>query len=100
MQKWLDEANVRFFPGTFVQRAADRWVRLAGGASLRSDLLVYVPAYQGAPAVRAVPRLTDEDGFVVTDRTMRSPAYPKDRKSTRLNSSHVQISYAGICLKK
>ncbi|MFS8582844.1 MAG: FAD-dependent oxidoreductase [Limnochordales bacterium] len=76
MQKWLDEANVRFFPGTFVQRAADRWVRLAGGASLRSDLLVYVPAYQGAPAVRAVPRLTDEDGFVVTDRTMRSPAYP------------------------
>src|SRR5690606_9664934 len=31
---------------------------------------------QGAPAVRAVPRLTDEDGFVVTDRTMRSPAYP------------------------
>src|SRR6266511_4888282 len=23
-----------------------------------------------------------------------------DRKSTRLNSSHVKISYAGICLKK
>src|SRR5438874_4926395 len=25
---------------------------------------------------------------------------PKDRKSTRLNSSHVEISYAVFCLKK
>src|SRR3712207_8691688 len=28
------------------------------------------------------------------------PAYPKDRKSTRLNSSHANISYAVFCLKK
>src|SRR2546430_13065863 len=27
-------------------------------------------------------------------------ARPEDRKSTRLNSSHSQISYAGFCLKK
>src|SRR5215469_2140405 len=27
-------------------------------------------------------------------------AYPGDRKSTRLNSSHVEISYAVFCLKK
>src|SRR6266496_154057 len=27
-------------------------------------------------------------------------ARPKDRKSTRLNSSHVEISYAVFCLKK
>src|SRR5690606_2165629 len=27
-------------------------------------------------------------------------ALDKDRKSTRLNSSHVKISYAGFCLKK
>src|SRR2546430_3022284 len=26
--------------------------------------------------------------------------YPEDRKSTRLNSSHSQISYAVFCLKK
>src|SRR5690606_40979203 len=26
--------------------------------------------------------------------------YPTDRKSTRLNSSHVKISYAVFCLKK
>src|SRR5207253_10432663 len=28
------------------------------------------------------------------------PAHLKDRKSTRLNSSHVAISYAVFCLKK
>src|SRR5690554_7626642 len=27
-------------------------------------------------------------------------AFPKDRKSIRLNSSHVRISYAVFCLKK
>src|SRR5688572_31883472 len=29
-----------------------------------------------------------------------APAAPVDRKSTRLNSSHSQISYAVFCLKK
>src|SRR3712207_6973330 len=29
-----------------------------------------------------------------------SPVYLKDRKSTRLNSSHANISYAVFCLKK
>src|SRR2546430_4058847 len=29
-----------------------------------------------------------------------SPARDRDRKSTRLNSSHSQISYAVFCLKK
>src|SRR5947209_16035342 len=30
----------------------------------------------------------------------REPALPADRKSTRLNSSHANISYAVFCLKK
>src|SRR5215813_15204350 len=30
----------------------------------------------------------------------RRPAPARDRKSTRLNSSHVRISYAVFCLKK
>src|SRR3712207_8726144 len=29
-----------------------------------------------------------------------TPADGEDRKSTRLNSSHANISYAGFCLKK
>src|SRR3712207_7686658 len=28
------------------------------------------------------------------------PGHPRDRKSTRLNSSHANISYAVFCLKK
>src|SRR5690554_2951444 len=36
-----------------------------------------------------------ENGFVSAYRH-----HPKDRKSTRLNSSHVRISYAVFCLKK
>src|SRR5207253_5472758 len=31
---------------------------------------------------------------------LNSNQFPKDRKSTRLNSSHVAISYAVFCLKK
>src|SRR5215217_8517993 len=30
----------------------------------------------------------------------RAPVAPRDRKSTRLNSSHANISYAVFCLKK
>src|SRR5207253_8580837 len=32
--------------------------------------------------------------------TVKAPQEPGDRKSTRLNSSHVAISYAVFCLKK
>src|SRR5690554_7711381 len=32
--------------------------------------------------------------------TIASGRQPRDRKSTRLNSSHVRISYAVFCLKK
>src|SRR5688572_31108033 len=38
----------------------------------------------------------------VTEEAMRARVVPqpRDRKSTRLNSSHSQISYAVFCLKK
>src|SRR5205085_7545793 len=39
----------------------------------------------------------DENGVV---RRVVAPAERPDRKSTRLNSSHSQISYAVFCLKK
>src|SRR5207253_10947186 len=40
----------------------------------------------------------DQNGATPDDRTMVLPLL--DRKSTRLNSSHVAISYAVFCLKK
>src|SRR5690606_41116172 len=36
----------------------------------------------------------------VDDKTMLANAIKGDRKSTRLNSSHVKTSYAVFCLKK
>src|SRR5690606_39919489 len=40
-----------------------------------------------------------KSSFYILD-TKETMDAKKDRKSTRLNSSHVKISYAGFCLKK
>src|SRR5690349_23326266 len=45
------------------------------------------------------PRQLGEEENCVRAR-MAQPDEPLDRKSTRLNSSHVEISYAVFCLKK
>src|SRR2546426_8578940 len=37
---------------------------------------------------------------VISYNSCRNRSCPKDRKSTRLNSSHLVISYAVFCLKK
>src|SRR2546430_13971000 len=52
-----------------------------------------------------VTRNSNNRGLSNNDNTCTSPIYcfaytPGDRKSTRLNSSHSQISYAVFCLKK
>src|SRR5690606_14490268 len=44
--------------------------------------------------------ITYEGKFIVDDYVARWLARMPDRKSTRLNSSHVKISYAVFCLKK
>src|SRR3712207_7787099 len=50
---------------------------------------------EGAPGLtRVEQRLQRPVGHVVGD------VLPLDRKSTRLNSSHANISYAVFCLKK
>src|SRR5262245_64879783 len=43
-------------------------------------------------------RILEPDGFRTGDQGSRYAS--KDRKSTRLNSSHLGISYAVFCLKK
>src|SRR5437660_4129697 len=40
------------------------------------------------------------DGRTVRSSSVRRRSDDKDRKSTRLNSSHVAISYAVFCLEK
>src|SRR5439155_24533305 len=56
---------------------------------------------EGRLAVTAVKRTQErEERCVLRDRQELSIAGGPDRKSTRLNSSHVAISYAVFCLKK
>src|SRR5690606_42144125 len=64
-----------------------------GEARLENPPLVLRPCLEGRPArVRCHREEFPED----LDRGTRQG----DRKSTRLNSSHVKISYAVFCLKK
>src|SRR5204862_4819733 len=51
------------------------------------------------PRRRQVAREDEGQGQGRRGRGLRG-ARPVDRKSTRLNSSHVEISYAVFCLKK
>src|SRR5436853_2678072 len=47
----------------------------------------------------AILKFIDENG-TIEGAPFNSPVLVKDRKSTRLNSSHLGISYAVFCLKK
>src|SRR3712207_8908297 len=81
----------------------------------RSTLFPYTTLFRSAAdhAPRHDPRsgrglllrLRQDRGAVLARRQDRRPLGPqpdvrRDRKSTRLNSSHANISYAVFCLKK
>src|SRR5256885_5128466 len=59
------------------------------------------PRLDADPAAAAEVAGRDRAGRVVVERGVAGPpAVDLDRKSTRLNSSHLVISYAVFCLKK
>src|SRR5690349_23851966 len=72
----------------------------------RSTLFPYTTLFRSK--LQAIDRYADHPGY--TERERAALAYAEmvtispnditDRKSTRLNSSHVEISYAVFCLKK
>src|SRR3989442_2383434 len=69
----------------------------------RSTLFPYTTLFrsQSAPLVLRSAELTPfPDGPARHDDGRPAPCEGADRKSTRLNSSHVRISYAVFCLKK
>src|SRR5256885_12715851 len=62
-------------------------------AVLRKEHMVSIAAQHGF--------IEFEDAEIVVDAQQRRVLHPEpDRKSTRLNSSHLVISYAVFCLKK
>src|SRR2546422_7147825 len=67
----------------------------------RSTLFPYTTLFRShAGAARAHPRDGDAARAGIDRRGLRRPRGRRDRKSTRLNSSHGYISYAVFCLKK
>src|SRR3712207_8462072 len=76
---------------------------------IRSTTNVDVAVERGAKFVIVVnplvPYVNDFQKVIPTVlgsrvRSVADKGFPQDRKSTRLNSSHANISYAVFCLKK
>src|SRR2546427_4278381 len=63
----------------------------------RSTLFPYTTLFRSSTSASECPPSPRPAGTVTPPRTS---GRPEDRKSTRLNSSHSQISYAVFCLKK
>src|SRR5690606_41791386 len=69
--------------------------RRHGDGDEERDSLLAQQARRLHPGARGVPGRRQPPG------PLSATAFPaRDRKSTRLNSSHVKISYAVFCLKK
>src|SRR2546430_5625890 len=68
----------------------------------RSTLFPYTTLFRSVREVHTARFLIDASGrdAIVGSRNGWRKPREEDRKSTRLNSSHSQISYAVFCLKK
>src|SRR5258707_4480612 len=68
----------------------------------RSTLFPYTTLFRSLELLRSVTLATDTllFGVLSITRQERASGTMADRKSTRLNSSHANISYAVFCLKK
>src|SRR5688572_32138444 len=68
----------------------------------RSTLFPYTTLFRSAGVQAEAQRLLPPPGLrdVPAGQLPRADRSTEDRKSTRLNSSHSQISYAVFCLKK
>src|SRR5256885_7314868 len=71
---------------------------LAVAEALLQSGISYVGGYQGAPVSHVMDVLNDARDIM--DELGIHIETNADRKSTRLNSSHLVISYAVFCLKK
>src|SRR5436309_7200836 len=65
-----------------------------------STLFPYTTLFRSGLQRRLLPDLDRQVLLERLARGQRGALEEKDRKSTRLNSSHVKISYAVFCLKK
>src|SRR2546427_1541224 len=89
------------FPYTTLFRSADGGARGGGAAGAGRAARAQVRGGRGSGGGRAAPggRAFPGGGGAAPRRALGRILHV-DRKSTRLNSSHSQISYAVFCLKK
>src|SRR2546421_7176057 len=66
----------------------------------RSTLFPYTTLFRSRVGLGTASRVVSGKGSVAPATARRVHKAIQDRKSTRLNSSHDQISYAVFCLKK
>src|SRR5438477_4380993 len=84
-----DHRALHSFP---TRRSSDLVATLNGGGAQRTEY------WEALDALRAEVESLSERGIVLRDP--EAGLRIADRKSTRLNSSHMSISYAVFCLKK
>src|SRR6266403_3777803 len=74
------------------------WLNGAAAGRARSCSCGHEPGARARPAIPRHGR--GEAAQIEAHRRHAVRGQARDRKSTRLNSSHVEISYAVFCLKK
>src|SRR2546430_10802706 len=89
------------FPYTTLFRSgnAEIWTAIAGLVASLAPLGWTLMRHTKVGTILAADALPEVAG-IITKSTADGEALARDRKSTRLNSSHSQISYAVFCLKK
>src|SRR5438128_9388922 len=85
--------NAQNAPGDLSRRNFLRLGALGGAAASLTGLVT-------ATSARAAESAPDDLNEATIFQLQAAAAPPRDRKSTRLNSSHGSISYAVFCLKK
>src|SRR5207253_8754898 len=92
----LSPYTTLFRSSTFPRQLADRIEQRVGRAAARRELDPYHPGVEAAHDLGArVRRIVRVHRDVTADHVGMLPNYTsQDRKSTRLNTSHVAISYA------
>src|SRR5437773_3642011 len=68
--------------------------------SLHDALPIYTASFESTPRASSSRRFISSWNSISPARSRRRSVSSTDRKSTRLNSSHITISYAVFCLKK
>src|SRR5256885_5827029 len=92
------------FPTTPLSRSSANQVSDTSRYVANIEPLIHDPAVQNALTDKVTSEITsnlDVTGYVnQAAALLTQKGLPRDRKSTRLNSSHLVISYAVFCLKK